>query len=101
MDSFASRWMRVLGRPTHVALGVVLAGSVAAADQVPNHVFGAGGGVYESRSMRLQYTIGEPLSTTVQAGTTRLIGGFQASFAPKLGDDPDFIFRDGFELSTP
>lgn len=102
MNLLASRRARVWRHLGNVAAGVLLAHGLAVADQVPNQVLGAGGGLYETPSMRLQYTIAEPLATPVQAGTTVLIGGFQASFGPTLDpENPDLIFSNGFEPSTP
>ena len=86
-----------------VALGCALAAASGhAGNEAPtNTVVASGGGTVTQGSMKLHWTVGEPVAGPTSAGGTTLTAGFQATFtgtqqgAPTSG--PCSIFCNGFE----
>ena len=84
----------------HVAVLAVLISFVpvmAGGQSVPNSAIAGGGGVVAQGNLKLSFTMGEPVAGPASNGTTRVIGGFQATFLPPDDNGKCTIFCDGFE----
>ena len=84
-----------------VGLALVAAAGHAGTDAPTNTVVASGGGTVSQGSIKLHWTVGEPVAGPTSAGGTTLTAGFQATFtgsaqgAPTAGSCS--IFCDGFE----
>lgn len=100
--------------PIHRAVGVaaLLAGlswlvpiAHAQTTTLPNTAVAGGGGVLVQGDLKLSWTVGEPVAGTVSSASTRLLGGFQATFLPPGTPGHEegrcTIFCDGFEEPLP
>lgn len=85
-------------KPVIAALAL-LAASAHAADSLHHHAVVAGGGSSTAGNVRLDYSIGQPVSGTVAHAGVVLHSGVLALF-PTATDTDDRLFRDGFDAAT-
>ncbi|WP_300616062.1 hypothetical protein [Dokdonella sp.] len=79
------------------AIAMLLAArATPAADSLHHHAVVSGGGSVASGTLRLDYSIGQPVAGTVSNNNVVLHSGVLALFVPPSGVD-DRIFRNGFD----
>ncbi len=81
-----------------IAALALLAASAHASDSLHHHAVVAGGGRSAAGHVRLDYSIGQPVSGTVAQADLVLHSGVLALF-PAATDTSDRIFRDGFDAA--